>query len=238
MFKRLLRSDRTRSVLARIGAAYMRLVFATTRWQVHDRDRLDELLKGGAPLILGFWHGRLLLPASCFPSVDRVHVLISLHRDGRFIAETISHIGLRTVDGSTGKRGAAALRDMARTLTSGDFIAITPDGPRGPRMRAAPGAVALARLAGATILPLGCSVRRGFQADSWDRFLIPMPFNRGVYRYGEPLVVPAGASAETMAALTLELERRLTDVMAAADRDCGRVTPPAGPPLDQPAPAR
>lgn len=231
MLKRLLRSDGVRSLLARTGARYMRFVFATTRWQIHDRDRLDALMAAGTPLIMGFWHGRLLLPASCFPAVARVHVLISQHRDGRLIAETISHIGLRTVDGSTGKRGAAALRDMARMLRNGDFIAITPDGPRGPRMRAAAGAVALARLSGGAILPLGCSVRWGIEAASWDRFLIPLPFGRGVYRYGEPLVVPRGADGETLEALRAELERRLTDVMTAADRDCGRETPPAEPGL-------
>lgn len=230
MFKRLLRSDGMRSLLARLGARYMRLVFTTTRWKVHDRDRLDALMAANAPLIMGFWHGRLLLPGACFPYVSRVHVLISQHRDGRFIAESISHIGLRTVDGSTGKRGAAALRDMVRMLRNGDFIAITPDGPRGPRMRSESGAIALARLAGATILPLGCSVRWGIEAGSWDRFLIPLPFGRGSYRYGEPLTVPPGTDPATMEALRVELERRLTDVMAAADRDCGRVTPRADPP--------
>lgn len=228
MLKRLLRSDGAKSLLARLAAGYLKLVYATTRWQVHDQDRLEALLAAGTPLVACFWHGRLMLPASCFPYRRRVHVLSSLHRDGRFIAKTISHLQLRTIDGSTGRRGAGALRDMARMLRAGDIICITPDGPRGPHMRAAPGAIWLARLTGATVLPVAASVRCGTEARSWDRMLIPFPFNRGTYRYGEPLAIPAGADAETLEALRQELEKRLIAVTEACDRDVGRQTPPPG----------
>ena len=89
----------------------------------------------------------------------KMNVLISRHRDGVLISRTLEHLGIGTISGSTSKGGAGALAAMVRVLRRGEFVSITPDGPRGPRMWVAPGAIAAAKLSGAYLLPVSFSAR-------------------------------------------------------------------------------
>ena len=88
-------------------------------------------------------------------------------------------------------RSIAALREMVKLVRSGGYVGITPDGPRGPRMRASEGVVAAARLTGVPVVPLGISTTRRRLLNSWDRFLLPMPLSRGVFVWGDPIVIDA-----------------------------------------------
>src|SRR5947209_20227050 len=96
--------------------------------------------------IYAFWHENMLLPAYHYGRTD-VHVLISGHADGQLIAEVCRHLGFRTVRGSTTRDGVRAVRQMLK-LGRHAHLAITPDGPRGPRRRVQPGLVYLAAKAG------------------------------------------------------------------------------------------
>ena len=101
----------------------------------------------GAPVVVAFWHERLSLMPMLWVKArqsaegrdvrNRVHVLVSRHRDGRFIGAVVSRFALDVVLGSSSRGGAKGLRVMLNLLASGDHIAITPDGPRGPRRVAA-----------------------------------------------------------------------------------------------------
>jgi hypothetical protein len=116
-----------------------------------------------------------------------------------------------------------AMREMVRAVRAGSAICITPDGPRGPRMRANVGPVALAKLAGVPVVPVAFSVTRGRMLDSWDRLLLAYPFGRGVFIVGEPIEVSGDADETALEAARLTLERRLTEITAEADRRCGRI---------------
>ena len=149
-------------------------------------------------------------------------MLISQHRDGQIIARTVGHFGIKTVAGSSSKGGAQALRAMVKALKAGDCVGITPDGPRGPRMRATDGAVALARLSGAPIIPATFGAARGKVLPSWDRFLVAWPFGRGVIVWGDPIEVPRDADAAQLDASRLRVEGALNAITAEADRLTGR----------------
>ena len=119
---------------------------------------------------------------------------------------------------------------MVGWMRGGGWAAITPDGPRGPRMRAMPGVLMLARLTGAPIMPAAFSVVRGRQLRSWDRMLMPLPFGRGVFAISSPVVVPRDADDAAMVRLKHELEMALTAAVNTADAACGRESPrPADP---------
>jgi hypothetical protein len=152
-------------------------------------------------------------------------VLISPHRDGRLIAETMAHFGAETITGSSSKGGTAALRALLRSLESGISVGITPDGPRGPRMRASPGLVTVARRAGVPIVPLTYAVRRRRVLGSWDRFVVPLPFNRGVFLWGAPFEVERHADGAARERARRLIETRLNDMTREADRLCGQATP-------------
>ncbi len=222
--KWLLRSDGFRNALCRLGAAYIRLVQWSGRWTTVRGEIPRRFWDQGKPFILCFWHGRLLMMAHCWDHQHPIHMLISQHRDGQIIARTIGHFGVRTVAGSSSRGGAQALRALVKALKSGDCVGITPDGPRGPRMRASDGIVSVARLAGVPIIPATFSASRGWLLNSWDRFLVAAPLSRGVIVWGEPIEVPRDADAEALENARLRVEDGLNAITAEADGLLGRDT--------------
>ena len=231
--KSILKSDTVRHFACWLASYYIRLVWHTSRWDVHGRAPLDERADAGKPTILCFWHGRLLVMPCCWQRPEPFQMLISEHRDGALIANIIKHFSIGWIKGSTSKGGtqkggAQALRQMLKALKNGEYVGITPDGPRGPRMRASEGVVMVARVSGAAIIPVTYGIRSGRVLQTWDRFLIGRPFSKGVVRYGTPIEVPKGADAAALNAARLQLEASLNEETAECDRMTGRdPVPPA-----------
>jgi len=219
--KRLLRSARARRLLCRLIAAYIRLVYRTSRFDTRGGDLPCAYWDDGKPFILAFWHGRLLMAPMAWRAGTSMNMLISGHGDGRIIADAISHFGLGTITGSKSKGGAGALRAMLRALASGQNIGVTPDGPRGPAMQVSPGIIAAARLSQAPILPLAYATTRRRLLGSWDRFHLALPFSRGIFIWGEPLLVGRDLDETGMETARLMLEERLNSITQEADRRCG-----------------
>ncbi|KIL97569.1 Protein of unknown function DUF374 [Paramagnetospirillum magnetotacticum MS-1] len=223
--KRIGKSEGLRGLLCWLGSLYIRLVYLTGRWSVVNGGHAQALWDQGKPFILAFWHGRILMmPKSWRPSVP-IHMLISQHRDGQLIARTVSHFGIDTVQGSTTRGGSAALRSMLKFLKSGQCVGITPDGPKGPRMRASDGIVAVAKLAGVPILPATFATSRRTLLGSWDRFAVAWPFSRGVFVWGDPIVVPKDADEAAMEAARQAVEDSLNAITRDADARMGQETP-------------
>lgn len=232
MLKRFLSSPVGIAIAAWLAAGYIRLVWATSRWDVVGRENAQGLLDSGQVAIAAFWHARLLMMPRILALAEprpRFAMMISSHRDGRLIAATIAHFGISTVFGSSTRGGPSAALGMKTALDAGHWVGITPDGPRGPRMRAQPGVTAIARYSGAPVVPVSYSTTRGTLLRSWDRMLLPFPFGRGVFVVGAPIAVPADAAGDTLERLRREVETALTAATATADRLCGRETPAPSP---------
>ena len=220
--KRLLKSTAVQAALAWLASLYIRLIHRTTRWHEERPPATTRILERRQAFIGCFWHGRMLLMRRALPRGQGFHLLISGHRDGLLIARGVGHLGVTTVSGSTRRGGAAAFRTLQKLLAEGEAVGITPDGPRGPRMRAKIGAIKAAQMSGAVILPVSGSVTRRRILDSWDRFCLALPFGRGVLLWGEPIEVPAEAGPETLEACRLRLEDSLNRLTAEAERRCGQ----------------
>lgn len=232
--KRILRSTAAVRFTANLIALYIRFVYATSQWEIRGREYPEAFWNAGQPFILAFWHGRLLMIPMAWNLGKPVHMLISQHRDGELIARAMDPFGINTVRGSGAKKGkekggSAALRNILKLLKQNEYAGFTPDGPRGPRMRAGTGIVAAARLAKTPIVPVTYAVRRRKVMSSWDRFILPSPFNRGVFLWGAPVDVHSDPD-ESVAAATHRLETTMNALTAEADRLCGHL------PID-PAPA-
>jgi lysophospholipid acyltransferase (LPLAT)-like uncharacterized protein len=228
--KRLLALGPLQVALAWMAAGYIRLVHRTTRWSVESPASSREFVAGRRPFIGCFWHGRLAMMLAARPPGRPVHVLVSGHRDGLLIARGIAQLGVATVAGSSGRGGAEALRRIAQLVRGGGVVAITPDGPRGPNMRAKGGAIKAAQLSGAPILAVTGAVSRRRLLGSWDRFCLALPFSRGVVLWSEPIAVPRRADEAELDRLRLRLEERLNTLTAEADKRCGQT-------VVEPAPA-
>ncbi len=226
--------ERVRRVACWLAATYIRFVWKTSRWETIGGDIPRQHWEAGRPFILAFWHGRLLMMPYSWDENRRIHMLISQHRDGQLIARTVAHFGIETIAGSSSRGGSAALRAMLKALKAGDCIGITPDGPRGPRQRVSAGIINVARLAGVPIIPAAYAAKRRALLGSWDRFLVALPFSRGVFVWGRPIDVPKGASDAALEALREEVEQRLNALTAAADVRMGHpaLEPAAWPHLD------
>jgi hypothetical protein len=237
MIKGILKSDAFRIFASWLVTQYVRLAWATGRWTVHGGQTPAAKWDAQQPFILVFWHGRLLMMPKSWRQGVKVHMLISQHRDGELITRGIKPFGIDTIRGSTSKPGKAkdkggltALREILRTLKSGECIGITPDGPKGPRMRASDGVITIARLSGAPILPAAWSARRRWALNSWDRFLVPSLFTKGVIVWGAPIEVPRDANDAQIDALRQMVEARMIALTDEADAL-------AGAPKIEPAPA-
>ncbi len=166
-------------------AAVYHVLARTIRWELIGSEHMP---RADRPAIYVFWHARLLMMPYARGSGWRGYMLISEHRDGGLIADTVHLLGVRTVRGSSTRGGARALRAMIRSAREqGASLGITPDGPRGPAEKVKPGVVALAKRTGLPVIPVCYATRRHWRARSWDRFYIPWPFTRGVIVYGEPV---------------------------------------------------
>ncbi len=221
MLKTFTRSDGVRAALCWLGSLYIRLVMKTGRWEVVNGHIPAAYWDAGKPFILAFWHGRILMMPYSWRRGVPINMLISQHRDGQLIARTVSHFDIDTIAGSSSKGGSGALRAMLKALKAGQCVGITPDGPRGPRMRASAGIVNIAKMAGVPIIPATFSAKRSRVLGSWDRFMVALPFSRGVFVWGRPLEVPRDTSEAGLEALREEVEGRLNAITAAADQRMG-----------------
>jgi hypothetical protein len=222
--KRLLARPVVQAGLARLIALWLLLVHRTSRWTVVGMEHLDQARADGRPVLAAFWHGRMMMMRFLWVGPAPFAILISGHRDGRLIARAIGHLGIGTIAGSTSRDGAAGLRGVLRALAEGTSIAITPDGPRGPRFVAKPGIAAAARMSGLAVLPVAFAARRRSIGRSWDRLILAWPFNRCVHVIGAP-VAPTDHADD--AELTRAIEAALRRVTDEADRLAG-ATPVAG----------
>jgi lysophospholipid acyltransferase (LPLAT)-like uncharacterized protein len=203
------------------AALAVRALGVTFSVRAEGVDALRPLWRAGRPLIYGVWHGRILIVPWLTARFRRtegarnVRVLASRSRDGELVAAFVRRFGLEVVRGSSSRGGAAALRALARALQAGDDVAVVPDGPRGPSCRAQAGIVSLAATTGAPIVPLGVSARPARRLQSWDRFLVPVPFARCAVVFGAPVRVDRDADRETM---RIAVERALQQATDSADR--------------------
>lgn len=229
--KRLLRSGPIRDLLALLLFAYVRLCERTTRW-TQDDSALRPLLDSGRGGIACFWHGRMMLMHRAWtPRPKPFYMMISVHRDGAFVTRAVRMMNVHALGADKKSGGLSALRACQRIVARGDWVGVTPDGPRGPRMRARSGAVKLAQLTGRPMLPVSLGLSRRRVLNSWDRFLLALPFGRGEIRYGTPIHVPRDADPATLEACRMQLERELNRLTRELDLAFGQspVDPAATP---------
>jgi lysophospholipid acyltransferase (LPLAT)-like uncharacterized protein len=178
-------------------------------------------LIGTRRFIFAFWHSRILLLSYIYKRLN-ASIMVSNSADGEIIAQVLQRHGHKTVRGSTRKGGMRALMqqiiDIRNHRRPGVVI---PDGPQGPRHKVQTGVILLAQKTGCPIIPLAYSSKRRITFNSWDRFILPYPWTRGVIIYGRPIEVPAKADADTIQECALRLEQELNRITAQADEHFG-----------------
>jgi len=198
--------------------AYLRAVGQPARWRVCVEG--EPGLAG--PGILCLWHSDLLLAPAISGRFPGAAALISRSRDGALacaVLERLGHQAIRASRAKPGKRnkgGMEGLTEMAAHLQAGGWLAIAPDGPRGPAERCSPAIAQLARFTGAPVRCLGFARRGTLRLDSWDRLAVPAPWGRGAAVIGPVLRLERRADAGACAAFTRTVEQGLQAARAQA----------------------
>lgn len=227
MIKRLLRRPGVQSTLGWAVAQYMRLIKRTTRWEQRYPERVAHILGSGKGVIALTWHSRFMMLTSAWKANELdPYVMISRSRDGAVVAATCRALGLKTLRGSARKAGKnkggdAAAAGALTAIRSGGCVVITPDGPRGPRQRLGDGPLRLARATGAPVMSCAFAVARRKQFDSWDRFILPKLFGKGLIVWGTPVSVPSDTSDDALDAIRLSIETEMNVLLAEADMGLG-----------------
>jgi len=136
--------------------------------------------KPNAPFIVAFWHEYILLSPFIFRKMmgdEKISVIISEHFDGQIIAKTVENFDIGYIKGSSTRGGIKALKESFKLLDSGECVAITPDGPKGPRHSVADGIVAISQKKKVPIVAFSYTSNSFWRLNSWDRFMIPKPFS-------------------------------------------------------------
>ena len=193
-------------------------VAATLRWSWRDETNLFE--NGGKePVIFCLWHNRLALCFTAYFGYARksspapgMAAMVSASKDGAFLAAILECFKVRPVRGSSSRRGPQALLELTTWSERGYDLAITPDGPRGPRYVVQEGIISLAQLTGLPIIPFSYHLNWKISAKSWDQFQIPLPFSRCEMNVEKPIRIPRDVSEAEREALRLQLERTLKEL--------------------------
>jgi len=204
------------------GKLLVDLLFKTTRIETVGFEKVGPIINSRR-FIFAFWHSRILLINYLYQGWDAA-VLVSQSKDGEFIARVVRRQGHEPIRGSTTRGGLRALSQMIKSLKEKRRPAgMIPDGPQGPRFKVQPGIIMLAKKTGFPIIPVTYSASRVKVFNSWDRFILPIPFARCRVIYGDPVSVPAKADPATTSDCRLRLERELCRITADADHFYGHL---------------
>jgi len=189
-------SDRILLVLApSLASVVIRLLYRLTHVDFIAEEVPAAFWKKKETVILAFWHDQLLLMVKGYRGPG-AKILISASKDGELIARTMRKFGQEAVRGSSTRGGRKAFRELVELANQPFDLVFTPDGPKGPRHQVKEGVVQLARLSGRPVIPMAFACSRGKRFGSWDRFLLPFPFGRGVFSFGAPLYFDKSESSE------------------------------------------
>ena len=179
------------ALVRRAGVPLVLLLAATWRVDRRHHDRFVAFLASQGPRLLVLWH-ETLLPLLVSHRNHGVSVIVSEARDGRYLADFATRLGYGAIGGSSHRGRVKAMKGALRALEGGGVIAVTPDGPRGPRRVIKPGALQALQAVGGRVMPVYSDARPAVRLNSWDRFLLPVPFATVRIGYGEPFEVRPG----------------------------------------------
>lgn len=145
-------------------------------WRIRYKG-LDEFISASTRgIAVGLWHEDLCSVAfSMRKQAKLFHPVVSLSSDGDRAVSWLERFGYTCLRGSSSKGGSAVFGACITVLEGQGSVAITMDGPRGPRRLAKPGLFRLGHESG-HLLWLVRTEARGWRLPTWDRQLIPWPF--------------------------------------------------------------
>ncbi len=170
------------------------------------------------PYILTLWHGRIFYLFYYLRRHPDYFLLISPSEDGDLLARLARLMGYSVIRGSSYKKAVPAARSLIKVLGRNQRIIIIADGSRGPRCVAQSGSLQLAGITGAPVFPMTFGSNNKLVLNSWDQFVIPMPFTRCAVNFASPITLARKSLEQNIEDKRLELENTLNRITQASDK--------------------
>lgn len=194
--------------LPRLLAALVRLYHGTCRFTVLGQEHVEAARSGGKPILYTSWH--FAFPAVIYHLRDQNGmVMVSLSRDGEWVARILTYLGYESARGSPGKGGSGALKRVISHIRAGYPGGFIADGSQGPALVAQMGIMVLARHTQSPLVPVSVAARPCWRFKSWDRTLLGKPFSRIAIAFGPPIRVDRQTTDEQLEEMRRDLETSL-----------------------------
>ncbi|MZG54133.1 MAG: lysophospholipid acyltransferase family protein [Nitrospinae bacterium] len=189
----------------------------TLRMKNLNSEAEEHIQKLTGPYILTLWHGRIFYLFYYLRNRPDYFLLISPSVDGDLLAKLARLMGYSVIRGSTFKKAVPAARSLIRVLREGQRIIIIADGSRGPRCVAQSGSIQLAGITKTPLFPMTFGAKNKAVLNTWDRFILPLPFTRCSINFGPPIHISSRSSEDLVEEKRLELESSLKQLDAESD---------------------
>jgi len=210
------------NILPWTGYLILKLIGATQQTRVVNLAAVTRVFAEHGCAIFAFWHNRLMMIPYIYRrlfGMKDIVTLISSSRDGEYFVRALRLFRPYIVRGSSTRGGSAAFKALVRRIRDGMDCIITPDGPQGPKYSIQPGTIALARLTGVPIIPVSYWSSRSKILNTWDGFILTLPFGRTTYVFGEPVYCPRTTTESRMNSLAQTLRQSLLTASHLAGED-------------------
>ena len=173
-----------------ISIYYIKFVYKTSKIVSTGQHKLLEA-DNDEKFVVVFWHGDSY---SLYPylSGQGLYVITTNNGRGDYINLICNHFGYKTIRVPDESEGGNFLFKIRREINgpSGANLTITLDGPLGPYHKPKRFPFITAVLTKRRMLPLTIKCKRKIQLSGrWDKFVIPLPFNRIELHVYDPLKV-------------------------------------------------
>ncbi len=197
------------------------LLCKTLNIKFYNQQAIEKLRNNNEKYVVAFWHGSMIVGWFIHrpKKKEKISALVSQSKDGEYLSTMLAQWGLTMIRGSSHIGGKEAMQLMNDAIVSGSSLAITPDGPTGPRHRMKMGAVRLAQKTNTPLLLCGIAMAEKKQLRSWDKFEIPKPFTKIAVCYSNPITVPPELQGESLNLFLLETEKQMIELNESAERN-------------------
>ena len=216
--KKLLKHFIVQQLLAFIAFIYIVFVKITSNIKYENIDSPKKYWQNKKPFILAFWHGQLMTFSYTWKINKKLNILASSHSDGRFGASIAKYFKLNNIPISSDGNNLS-LRPIFKILNSNNYIAITPDGPRGPKEKVSEGIIKIAKISKVPIIPVGFGSSKNFCLKSWDSFLITLPFSKCRIVWGDSITIPENLEDKEIEKYKKLIEEKINECVKKAKKN-------------------
>ena len=217
VLKRLSKTSIGQKLIGFLFYFITKLISLSIRWEYFEQSKKSKILDNRYKYIFCCWHNKLFLGPHLLPRNRVINALQSSHSDGMITSLAFQYLGMNVILGSSKKGGMQAFRKMVKRLQIGESIAITPDGPKGPKEKVKDGVIKLAQMTDTPIIPLVWATRKFKIINSWDNFVLPYPFSKGIYSFGKPIYIKKKININNFELARQNLENEIKRLTAILD---------------------